>query len=275
MWEEINQKQNEEEMLQLQYYARTLYNTAETLFLIKFIVLILNIILGIISIDIKVIAITTIVLVIIELIENYCIKNATNARNLFDDILFDFSIQNDSQYIVEKAYKLCERRKKKYMIQKNNTGNDNPPGVKDWYTKNSGTSREEIIFKCQKENTKWDEKITNINKIIVSIIIIIAFITYILINYNNSVKELLTGLAIAIELIIELVLLCNSYKKFNENLAKRNHEIDRIEKKNIEINDLEDLQELIKERRILKLIPFNSIHKLISNRMHEVIRKFN
>lgn len=275
MWEQINKKQNEDEMLQLQYYARTLYNTADTLFLIKYIILILNVILGITNIDAKIIAITTIILVIIELLENYCIEKAANARKLFDAILFDFSIQSDSQNVKEKAYKMCNRKKKKFAIQKNNTGTDNPPGVKDWYTKNSGRSKEEIIFKCQKENTKWDEKITKINKVIVVSIIIIAFVIYICINYNNSVGKLLTGLAIAIELIIELVLLYNSYRKFNMNLAKRNYEIERIGKKSIEINDLENLQELINERRILKLIPFNSIHKLISIKMHNIIRKFN
>ena len=51
MWEEISKKQNEEEMLQLQYYARKLYDMANILFLIKMIVLVINAILAIININ--------------------------------------------------------------------------------------------------------------------------------------------------------------------------------------------------------------------------------
>ena len=36
--------------------------------------------------------------------------------------------------------------------------------------------------------------------------------------------------------------------------------------------DLIFLQKLIKERRNLKLVPFNSIHKYVKNEMHELIK---
>ena len=44
MWEEINEKQNTDEMLQLQYYARNAYDNSTRISILKIIVLIINIV---------------------------------------------------------------------------------------------------------------------------------------------------------------------------------------------------------------------------------------
>ena len=272
MWEEISKMQNEEEMLQLQYYARKLYDMANILFLIKMIVLVINAILAIININAIVIVILSIIYAVLEYIEGNCIKNAASAREIFDAILFDFSIPKGYTRIKENAKRICIINSGEFTIQKNNTGEDKPAGVKNWYTKNNGVTKNEIIFNCQVENTKWDEKITKINSIIFWSIMVILFIIYIIVRHKDSVGNFILGSILAFEMIEQLMQIAFEYKKYNKNLIERNFEIQRIQTKKIKKDDLISLQELIKERRNLKLVPFNSIHKYITIKMHEVIR---
>jgi len=216
MWEQINKKQNEEEMLQLQYYARKLYDTANILFLIKMIVLVINAILAMININIVVIVILSIIYAVLEYIEGNCIKNAAGAREIFDAILFDFSVPKEYTKIKENAKKICTMHSEEYRIQKNNTGVDKPAGVKKWYTKNNGVTKNEIIFNCQVENTKWDEKITKINSIIFWSIIVILFIVYIIVRHKDSVGDFVLGSLLAFEMIAQIIQIVFEYKKYNK-----------------------------------------------------------
>lgn len=272
MWEQINQRQNEDEMLQLQYYARKLYDTANILFLIKMIVLLINAILAMIDINIVVIVILSIIYAVLENIESYCIKNAASAREIFDAILFDFTIPKEYTKIKEKAKKICTIHSAEFEIQKNNTGVDKPAGVKNWYTKNNGVTKNEIIFNCQVENTRWDEKITKINSIIFWSIIVISFIVYIIVRNKDSVGDFVLGSLLAFEMIGQIIQIAIEYKKYNKNLIERNFEIQRMQTKKIKKDELISLQELIKKRRNLKLVPFNSIHKFITIKMHDLFK---
>ena len=272
MWEEIDKKQNEEEMLQLQYYARKLYDTSNIIFVIKMTVLMINAILAIININAIIVTILSIIYLVLECIEEKCIKNAANAREIFDAILFDFNIPKCYNKIKENAKKISILNKREFTIQKNNTGEDKPAGVKNWYTKNNGVTKNEIIFNCQVENTRWDEKVTKINSIIFWSIIVIMFIIYIIVKHNDSVENFIFGGLLAFEMVIQLVKIAIEYKKYNKNLIERNFEIQRIQNKKIKKDDLIILQELIIERRNLKLVPFNNIHKYITIKMHKLIK---
>lgn len=274
MWEQINQKQNEDEMLQLQYYARKLYDTANILFLIKMIVLLINVILAMIDINIVVIVILSLIYLVLENKESYCIKNAACAREIFDAILFDFNIPKEYTKIKENAKKICTLHSAEFEIQKNNTGVDKPAGVKNWYTKNNGVTKNEIIFNCQVENTRWDEKITKINSIIFWSIIVISFILYIIVRHKDSIGDFVLGSLLAFEMIEQIIRIAIEYKKYNKNLIERNFEIQRMQTKKIKKDELISLQELIKERRNLKLVPFNSIHKFITIKMHDLFNKY-
>lgn len=272
MWEEINEKQNEDKMLQLLYYSRKLYNNANTLFLYKMIILVINAILAIIDINPIVIVILSIIYIILQYCENICIKNASRAREIFDAILFEFQIPNDYENIKENAYKICQKNKKEFEIQKNNTGEDSPPGVKNWYTQNDGNTKNEIIFKCQIENTKWDEKVTKINSVVFWSGIIILFIIYIIIRNKDSVVDFILGILLSFELIIQLIEIAVEYRKYNKNLIERKFQIEKIKLKKIKKDELISLQKLINERRNLKLVPFNNIHKFITIKMHDLMK---
>ena len=273
MWEEISQKQNEEEMLQLQYYSRKLYNNSTRVFTFKIIVIIINIILAIM--DKATIFLSAIFFIIFALLEIKCVKKAAKARNLFDQILFEFKIPKDNKKIKERAYKLCKRYEKDYDVQRKNTGTDEPPGLRNWYTKNSGKNKNEIIFKCQIENTKWDKKITYFDFIFFSVTLVIVFFILVFEYYNKNVSELISGILLGFELIYEIGKRLYLYYQHNNNLTKRECLIEEFSDNKIQRRNLNSLQFLIEERRELDLVPLNFIHKRITKTMHDIIRKYN
>lgn len=276
MWEEISQKQNEEEMLQLQYYSRKLYNNSTRVFTFKIIVIIINIILAIMDkATIFLSAIFFIIFALLETLEIKCVKKAAKARNLFDQILFEFKIPKDNKKIKERAYKLCKRYEKDYDVQRKNTGTDEPPGLRNWYTKNSGKNKNEIIFKCQIENTKWDKKITYFDFIFFSVTLVIVFFILVFEYYNKNVSELISGILLGFELIYEIGKRLYLYYQHNNNLTKRECLIEEFSDNKIQRRNLNSLQFLIEERRELDLVPLNFIHKRITQTMHDIIRKYN
>ena len=73
-------------------------------------------------------------------------------------------------------------------------------------------------------------------------------------------------------MLVWLIQIWVEYRKYNENLQERKNQIEIIKIKKPKKEDLIFLQKLIKERRNLKLVPFNSIHKYVKNEMHELIK---
>ena len=267
--------QNQEEMLQLQYYARYLYNSAESLYIFKVVNLILNCILAVTNAPALIIIIATITVLGINWLINCCINRAAEAREIFDCELFGFEQPKNTIDIKRKAYNLCCRKNKNYKVQKANNGKDNPPGVRDWYTCIKGNSRKEDILNCQIENTKWDEKIMKIYLFILLGIIMLSILVYLVINYHNTIEEMLKAGAIIIEIICEFINTVFNFKKYNDNLALRKNKIDEIDSNNINDKDLLRLQSFIYERRKIKIIPFNLIHSVISKKMHETSEMIN
>lgn len=276
MWEEINRKQNEEEMLQLQYYSRKLYNNSTRVFIFKIIVLIINIILAVIDKETYFLStIFFIIFALLEMLEIKCVKKAAKARNLFDQILFEFKIPKDNKKVKERAYKLCKRYENDYYAQRKNTGTDEPPGLRNWYTKNNGKNKNEIIFKCQIENTKWDKKITCIDFIFFLVTLAIVIFICVFKYYNKTVSELILGILPGFELIYEIGKRLYLYYQYNNNLIKRKCLIEEFSDNKIQRKNLDSLQSLIEERRELDLVPLNFIHKRITQTMHDIIRKYN
>ncbi len=272
MWEKFNRKQNDDEMLMLQFYARKMFDFSNILFIIRMVAVIVIAIFSIINFNGLIVALISLFCVFLSWLEGKCIKNAANAREIFDTKLFEFTIPDYAEKIIKSAQKFCKKNYNEFEIQKNNTGEDEPAGVKDWYTKNDGKTENEIIFNCQIENTKWDEKITKINSLIFWGVIVILFCIYIIIKCKDSVLNFIIGIILASEMLVWLIQIWVEYRKYNENLQERKNQIEIIKIKKPKKEDLIFLQKLIKERRNLKLVPFNSIHKYVKNEMHELIK---
>jgi len=276
MWDDINKKQNEDDMIQLLFYSRNLYNKSTRISVLKIIVIVINIILSLIQKDtVYLSAAFFSAFTILEIYENFCVKNAAKARNLFDNILFGFKQSDYEGEIKEKAYSLCKRHKKEYEIQKVNLGTDNPPGLRDWYSKKKGNDKNEIIFKCQIENTKWDKKITKIDLLIFSLVLIIVAILVSIKYYNKELCELISVILSGIELVYEIIKRFRLYSIYNNIISNRECLINQFSKNKIKKDNLEFLQSLIEKRREMDLVPLNFIHKKITNYMHDLINKIN
>lgn len=273
MWEEINKKQNEDDMIQLLYYSRNLYNRSTNIFIFKLIVVIINIVLALLQKNtIYLSAIFFVIFTSLEIIEQICVKNAAKARNLFDAILFELEEVENNIKIKEKAYTFCRRHKKNYEIQRENSGTDNPPGLKNWYSENNGKTKNEIVFKCQIENTKWDKKITNIDLVIFTVILLIVILGVVHKYYNKTLSELISVIFVGIELIYEIIKRLFLYFKYNKNISNRECLINEFSKNRINKSNLNSLQMLIEKRRKMDLVPINFIHRKISNYMHDIIK---
>lgn len=276
MWEEINQKQNEDEMKELLYYSGRLYDIATRLYVLEMIVLTISIVIAILGKETAIInGCFFVILLLIGCIESKCVENAAQARNLFDALLFDFEIKEDKIKIQEKAYLLCKKNINDYNIKKNNTGTDTPPGYKNWYTKNNGKNKNEIIFKCQRENIKWDKTITKVDLIVFLLMLVIIVVVGAVKYYNETVKEVIGVIFVAINLIYEIIKRICLYISYNMNLKQKEYLLDSFSENKITKQNIKMLQDLIEKRRHLNLVPLNFIHKKVTNLMHELISKFN
>lgn len=91
-------------------------------------------------------------------------------------------------------------------------------------------------------------------------------------NLKDSVIDFVWGILLYFELIILLIEVSLEYRKYNKNLIERKFLIEKIKLKKIKKDELVSLQKLINERRNLKLVPFNNIHKFITIKMHNLMK---
>ena len=160
----IKKRQNEEMLLKVQYAARYKYNFAELLnkicfwlsfsplfFLLPFIA------------KIEKIAAATLIIDVVILILSFCVRKlvmeAATLRKYFDNCVFGFGNEDvNTSRVEETALQIFNKRLVTSTIQINNTAQDTPPGVKDWYDISEDVSEEETIYKCQCENGWWTQK---------------------------------------------------------------------------------------------------------------------
>ena len=75
-----------------------------------------------------------------------------------------------------------------------------------------------------------------------------------------------------IELVWEIIKRIKFYYDYNKNLSNRECLINEFSNNRVSKNNLISLQKLIEERRKLNLVPLNSIHNKISQKMHDIIK---
>jgi hypothetical protein len=203
------------------------------------------------------------------------IKIGASTKELIDRYLFNFDIRNLNDFseaeLIELSIKNQEKYKKECQIQITNTGKDEPPGVKDWYTKRETKNQSEAIFMCQKENAWWDKQISTTYVNIVKIILLVVIISLFFLYRERTIYEcfiiLLSYSAILFKLIKDLI----EYEKFKKWSFKSEVLIDLINSYDvIPEKDLITLQSYIFNRRKLTFIPLNLIHKLLTKELHDL-----
>lgn len=280
--EEICTKQNNPEMLDCQYAARVLFNTAEKCgyFALFFgIVSSLFIFLNEEPLSLLLPLIVDILILFFTCLRNKFQKQASNIRMYFDSFVLgikeeDFS-EADIRSIRDTAECISLKDSLKHDQQIQNTGRDNPPGVKDWYEFSGEFSGYDAVFECQKQNYWWNKQLCR-NRLILSAIAfclyVLTFITICWLNRISCFKSLICIIGMILSLFEQVCANFNYIKLSNtmEDYIK----LPGIAKN---VDQLECLQNKINSRRELPVLEMNWLYKrnnkLWSERYEKISRK--
>lgn len=285
----ITIKQNEEKYLRMQYSARVCYNFAA---IANYLVWILCVIGYIINnfMTIKSFVgqilplVSAIFAVAIFVIGEYLIQKAiilgAAFRKCIDYNLFDLNANeyygyNESK-LFEKSFWICDIRKKDSKIRMSNTGTDAIRGVKEWYTDiETFLDGNKLIFKCQKQNLFFDQKISATHRNFFYAILAVIIVVLIIIYRNQTIINMIIALLPTIPLIIKVFKEIVTFRKYNKLVDKVNILKDDIEDdiENVNRSEIIRIQDCIDERRKMNFVPINKIHNSKSMKLHENFSK--
>ncbi|MDU1525752.1 MAG: S-4TM family putative pore-forming effector [Lactococcus lactis] len=233
---EIIDRQNESDSLMIQATARLLYNRADTIDMMQWIIVITLPLLRLFFVQNIFLDYFMMVWFLASFVFDYYIDKyteiAAELKKSFDYYVFGWN-DNYQKKLIYLCQKYKVRKEYFFKTQTEHSGSDTPKGVKDWYTiieKNS--SKNEAIKSAMKENIYFDKRINNIaHLLIIILILVVAFVFSI---SGISFYEVLFGLFITFaSLTKKLYLTFINLKKVNiinsniENLLC-NNEVDLI-----------------------------------------------
>ena len=270
---DIAEKQNEPFMLKVQYAARYCYNLAEKqnyfswlfCFISAFSIFLPDELPGYLSLVVPfsadIIAWTLMILV------NKNVQKAADLRKYFDTYSIGINANTYSEAeerrIAEIARKTYSKNPEIAELQMGNTGNDNPPGVRDWYMFSKQYDGLEAKFECQRQNTWWDKELFPIKYAVTLIVLgIITVIFFILAVQNEFIKTLLCSAGLLIKLI-ERVVDSRKYRVLSIKIDGAQQTLEA----HLTIEGIEQLQTLIDERRATNILGINFLHKKFANRL--------
>lgn len=275
--EEIQKRQNSDDMLNCQYAARFHFNRAESLGYLAFILSVLSalciffpdsekaIFIAIpIALDIAAIA--------VQFYFDFIQKTGAKLRNYFDAVVLGI---NESDYSVEEVrdikktiIKTISKNPTQHKLQISNNGSDNPPGVKDWYDLSFDEKCAHATCECQKQNYHWTDNLARKRKHIsigtIAIIIIICALAVSLFHLSPS-KWIPCFIGLGLNQLTNAI---NIYKH-----SQLMHEIYTISRMpGIENNFVQiiHLQKKINELRELPVLEINAIQKHYNKKWAEI-----
>ena len=278
--ESINKRQNSAEMLKCQYAARHYYNTAENYSTVAFVCSIISLLFifapeGISSYYSATILLITLAFDASSFICHWrmgvSVSSAALLRNYFDEIVLGIKTSTYTDSVIRKVKSLIidavEKNKKECEEQVSNTGRDNPPGVKNWYEFSHQYSDSEVIFECQKQNCWWNNELCHRRLLWYGIILISGIILGFFFGFT---------LRVSIPRIIACLLgaIITFADRFYENIKyfrlsmKIDHRCETLEISRDQVL-ISSLQELISQRRELRVVEINRIYKKHSKVLSE------
>ena len=195
---------------------------------------------------------------------NSKLKNAASLRNYFDSYVLMICEDNYTdvrkQELREIALNTYNRHKKEADISIQKTGRDKPPGVKDWYEFKNPVDDLQAQFACQKQNIWWNKKMVKNRMIILPIIlfILISFFVAMFVLFKSDAPSIIVCAIGIILKVIERIIEHYFYHKISIKIeAIQNHA-----ERELTVETVKELQELINERRKIPVLEINIIHKL-------------
>lgn len=280
---QIVDRQNQEKYLKIQYSARTCYNLVELLSVLAWILSIVNVVVDIMMPDkliikVYIVAGCTLLVILMQYLISRITCYAAAFRMYFDYKMYGWENRKYNNLVeeelLEKASIIVRLRKKDSQIRMCNNGEQNPPGVKDWYDNIAMLSDgNKLINACQQQNMWWTRKINSIQeKIFIGItgvVFVLLFIKFFHCELSIFVSSFLSVISLIINLVIEIRRnsqhkdVIKKFEFYNQCLNK--HE-------NMSMEELKELQELIDERRNIPVLTLNIIHDKGARFFHKLYR---
>lgn len=278
----LAERQNDEEQLKYQYTARVHYNCAEIDNILVWVFCFGSAVTGFLGLSDMATLVLVVCFDLLGIFFGYLfgknIETAGMLRQVFDRRLFGMDLglkAGDIDKLKEIVERTILKKRDDYNVQITNTGKDNPPGVRDWYTAPAmGHDGKDIVFQCQKENIWFSKKMlyAKLTMNSVSLLIIVSIGIYAF--RGKSLWEIIILAMACMALIVRFI---SRVKVLLEDFRA-----------SIVINTLVDnygemkqnkasilLQNAIEERRKLHLVYSSYAHSKMAHKLHELFQAMN
>ncbi len=266
----INNRQNEDFFLKIQYASRRYFNSAEKINYLNWVLCIASAVMIFVPdsasklISMGIPALLEVLALITVCAFNHMLKNAAALRNYFDSYVLMICEDNytdiHKQKLKEIALNTYHKHKKEADISIHNTVQDKPPGVRNWYEFKNNVNDLQSQFECQKQNIWWNKKMVKNRMIILSIIgiILISFFIAMFVLFKSDVLSIVVC---AIGIIVKIAERILEHYHYHE-ISIKIEAIQSHAERELTIEVIKELQELIDERREIPVLEINIIHKI-------------
>lgn len=265
----INNRQNEDQYLKIQYAARKCFNLAEKVNYLCWVLCLLSALMVLIPegttkyITVGLPILLDVVAAITVFIFNDKVKNGANLRIFFDSQVLMINEGSytdiDKQKLKELALNIYQKNKSEAEISIHNTGRDNPPGVRNWYEFKNNANGVHAQFECQRQNIWWNEKMIKNRRVCLLLSVVTLLIACVLM-FILLKTDILNIIACSVGIFLKLTERIVEHKKYYDISIK----IDAIQyhiENHLTTDDIVKLQALIDERRNIPVLEINLIHR--------------
>lgn len=287
---EIKIRQNEPDMLKLQFLQRKMYDCSKKYWRISWcvtgILLTCTMIAKIFKQDSSAVystmlAVLNIMIFSFEYLSDRKQKIGATAKYYIDSSLFGFS-DSDAKFSKNEIQEIAIACKGKnafeFEIQTKNTGNDNPPGLRDWYSAGKDGDFNAIVFGCQKENVWYQRKLSTAYLyfllLVISLILIGGIILLVIldITFIDIFLFLLANLGFVSKIgkdILAMYMYNVMQIRIHENIVM----IENVDKLKMPL--LQQLQDNINSLREVKFLVPDFLHKRNARKLHALYSDIN
>ena len=269
----ILKRQNEPEMLQVQFVSKFFFNVAEKTNKCATYLALIPLLCILPYPDSWDVVVTTIAVaidisvIVLMLITNRCVNNAADLRAYFDDCVLYSSKKKLNNRLNGCVYRIVRIFSKQAEISMSNTGSDTPPGVRDWYGLKSAANYNDAAVKCLNENRWWDEKL-NIHRVISTVIFLaLVIVLAVVIVFAIHVEWYVVMLAV-IQLVLRLGERLVTNIKYHNATERLKGAYDVLDRSHTRANQ-KSVQEAIDARRHIPVLGSNWWHKRRAKKLSE------
>ena len=275
----IQERQNDEALLKVQYAARVSFNSAEKFNHFAWIACIVSAFSVFLPSSWPMYIINGIPCVadifafLFSIFSSRKVDQASTLRKYFDSYVLDIQL---NQFSESELRKIREQTEKIYLkspvnaaVQMSNAGSDSPPGVRNWYTFSEFYDGLDAQFECQRQNTWWNSKMVMVRTIATVVLLFVVgsiFITLLL--SNNTLNILLCSAGILIK-ICERVIENWRYLCISRQIDGSQQTIEVHPTK----EGIEKLQSLIDERRAINVLELGWFHNKLANKLSKLYER--